>query len=1482
MAKSALNLRLTVALSDGDTRDIMVTIPPEQTVKALVAALVTHFFPENGPRDANEYVLFSSRGNTALSAKATIEEVQLLTGDFVSLMPDLPEQDPLLRESSPKGQVYELAVVGGPLTGTRYTLDVGSHTVGRDPQCDVSLDDSFISATHIKLELRKDEVTIADAGSHNGTFIHGMKVTEERQVSVNDIIEVGQSLLKIKPVSGAKSTPLTETIRLPSARLAALTSDTFDGRIHFNRPPRVLSPEPNLSFSLPAAPSKPPSRRLPLGASIVPLIFGGAMAFVPEPNRLQYLGFAALSPIMALWSFVDERRSGRRDFRKAEQKFTEAIAELTAKLGRLIGELSERQIIENPDPGELLQRAATLDPNLWVRRSDDADFLRSRVGWGDLDSGIRIDVDGKPDELPAEVSALRKRFAVLPSSPLTITLPEAGVTGVCGDPGSVNGTGRWIATQIATLHSPEDVQIAAILSPDGLELWSCMTWLPHVLPDRSTVSTPQFAISQSDTGALLDALNALVDKRQKDLEAYRLTPGAFLPQFVVFIDHAAKIPRAPLLRLLKEGPQHGIFFVWLGRARRDLPGESGAIVEHQPDTGDVTVTFPRRGSTTTGTGEQVSTEFCEELARLLSPIRDRGARDAASIPRTVSLHDLFESNIDAEQIVNAWRGSNEGLRAVVGQGPRGPFFLDMHSDGPHALLGGTTGSGKSELLQTFIVSLCAAYSPEGVNLILIDYKGGAAFKDCTSLPHVVGFVTDLDGGLAHRALISLEAELKRREEILRDLGVRDLIEAKRRAPESAPPSLLIVIDEFATLTKELPDFVAGMVDVAQRGRSLGVHLVLATQRPAGVITENIKANTNLRIALRVADEADSNDIIGTGDAAHIPRSLPGRGFARTGLGEVQEFQSAYVGGHSFSTEASHLEVVDLRHGRPAPKPQTRAEQGPERPTDLQLIVRSIENASRESKLREPRSPWLPPLPTVVPLESIVTSAARGDVETGIIGLVDRPNQQRQDVWLFDLERDGSLLVYGTSGSGKTTLLRSLAVSLAVRYSPERVNLYGLDFGTRGLDGLQAIPHFGNIIAGSEPERVQRVLTTVGKVIDDRKNLLGQAGVSTLSEYRRIHPGESLPRIVVLLENFSGFSAAFERIDYGEMLDVLPRFVGDSRAVGVHFVITADRRGSVPPALAGVIPSKIVLRLAEEDEYVMLGIDRKLASRTPLPPGRGFVEMGLSLQCAVVGASGVGSAQTATINNLADELSATHPGTRVPSIDVLPRTVHLSSLPANHDSQRPVLGLADDDLQPVFVDPAEGHLLVAGPHRSGRTTALISLGISLREVAPSLDLRLFAPRRSPIADLPIWSSMARGIEQCDRGATALEQLLDQADNKSLPEAVVIIDDAEDLADTADGSLARVTKRSRDLNIWVIVACDTQAAHRSHRGCIAEVKKDRHALVLMPDVDVDGDLAGVRFPRRTSIQFVPGRGYLVRRGIGSLMQVAIEEGHSLGNC
>jgi S-DNA-T family DNA segregation ATPase FtsK/SpoIIIE len=1423
-----LELRLLAGAPGRPPVPVALEAPADAGIDAVAEALAHALGAEHGE-------LVRARDGRQLSG--SLAQAGLRHGDLVLLGPSRARPRDAATE-------LELVVVGGPASGRRFTLPPGEHVVGRDVGAAIVLDDPALSGRHLQLTVRDGGVTVTDLGSRNGTLLHGeaLEPGGPEPLAADSVVHAGRSLLLV----GA-----------PPADTPAVTA-AADGTVPFNRPPRVQRPLEPARRPFPPPPDSPQRGRLPLGASLIPLALGIGLYLVTHLPTMLF--FSTLAPVMALSTYMEDRRSGRKGYERRRREYRKRLAalrdELEAERSR---ELSARRAAL-PSAAHLLRRARTLDPALWERSAGDPDFLALRLGSADLPSLLEVAVErGGNPELRGEADEVASWYATAPDVPVALPLAELGTVGLCGPQDGVEALARWLVAQAVTLHSPRELVLAAALDEEEAARWTWLQLLPHARPEGSPLPRTLVA-GPLAARALVDELARIAaERRDAAGEAFGAGRRAGWPTVLGLLDERVAPERPLVAEALADAAEAGIAVLWLGSERRDLPGECAGIVELDHASARLAYTDARSGETLDDvSADFLPLELAEELAQSLAPVRDTSATRGGGIPDRVSLFELegvHEPRVHWDE--------REGLSATIGAAAGGPFRVDLRADGPHALVAGMTGAGKSELLQTLIASLAAANPPTRLTFLLVDYKGGAAFKECADLPHTVGVVTDLDAHLTQRALVSLNAELQRRERLLRDAGAKDLADMERRAPELAPPSLAIVIDEFATLAKEVPDFIDGVVDVAQRGRSLGVHLVLATQRPGGVVSENIRANTNLRIALRVNEAAESTDVIGVPDAARIPRDRPGRSYARTGHGELTELQTAYVGGASRSASRDReVRVHALRFETTlAPAGDRPGEEGE---TNLQRLVSAARAEAERRRLPRPRSPWLPPLPSVLDADSL---AAPGETaRVAVLGLLDEPGRQLQEALVLDLEHEGSALVYGASGSGKTTFLRTLALSLVRHASADEVHLYGLDFATRGLAALADLPHTGAVISGEDEERTARLFGLLRATLERRKQLFAEQGVFTLSEYVRAG-GEPLARVVVLLDGYAGFASAFERVNLGELVDALPRLVGDGRPLGVHFVITADRRGAVPNALAGIIPTKLALRLADEDEFQALGIPLRAVRGAHLPPGRGFRPDGTEFQVAIAGGDPSGTGQAAALAEVAQSLRAQHGSRRAPAVEPLPTQVSRGELPRPSEALHAVVGLGDAELAPVELAFEDRHFLVLGPYRSGRSTALATIALSLRAADPALELHLLAPRRSPLGQLPIWATKTEGVDASDAVAVRLAEEVDTR------RCVVVIDDGEELAESVGApSLEILVRRGRDHDVRVVAACERQAAQRAFSGWVRELRKEQNALLLDPDPEVDGDLVGVRLPRRSSPVWPAGRGYLVRRGEVELVQVA----------
>jgi S-DNA-T family DNA segregation ATPase FtsK/SpoIIIE len=1011
-----------------------------------------------------------------------------------------------------------------------------------------------------------------------------------------------------------------------------------------------------------------------------------------------------------------------------------------------------------------------------------------------------------------------------------------------------------------------------------------MSWLPHIAVrlrrGRPVTSDP--AAVRIRTAELA----AQLDQRAREHRGEHLSrPGRCT---VVVLDGACALRTVPgVARILAQGPSLGMHALCLDRDPVALPGECGAIVELSGSGGGRATLTVRDAAAVSDVVVDLPTQaWAHRLGRALAPLRDAtpSARREALPEHARLLEVLPVDATDPATIAAGWRTCARSTRAVVGLGSEGaPVAVDLARDGPHALVAGTTGAGKSELLQTLVASLALVNRPDEMVFVLIDYKGGSAFADCARLPHTVGMVTDLDPHLTERALTSLGAELRRRKAVLARAGCKDVEDYLHSGhhQDQPLPRLVLVIDEFAALVEELPAFMGGLVSIAQLGRSLGVHLVLATQRPAGVVNADIKANTNLRIALRVTDPGESMDVIEARDAALIGPGTPGRAYARVGTADLVAFQSARVGGRDVAGPPAEAQVIVLASGREPPEPPAdplaRFEAPPHKlardqgPTDLARLVDACVQAARDLDLTPVPSPWLAPVPDVVILADL-PSAPPWLVP---LGLRDLPAEQSRAPWGLDLEHGGHLMVAGGPRSGRTTVLRTLAGSVGTRYGVQDVHLFGVDGAGGELLSLAGLPHTGTVVTREELTRADRLLTRLLSEVRRRQELFGRRGVASIAEHRALtESAPSLPYLVLLLDSWEGLAQAFEVIDHGRPVDTMLRLVREGSSAGLRVVVTGDRT-LLGSRVSSLIADRLLLPLADRGDYALAGVAARLVPDR-LPPGRGLLpERVVETQVALLSPDPTGQAQVAALTAIAERArtraASVSPERRPLHVHALPATVAASALAtaARRAATGPLwalVGVGGDAGDCLGVDlAADGPaFLVAGPAGSGRSTTLLTMGRSL--LARGCSIVVLAPRRSPVRDLRGEPGVLGTFGAADR-ANVREALASPADP-----LVVLVDDAESLntGDAGDELLALLRGGGEPGRALVLAGCCTGLAQQ-FRGLGAEARKNRLGLVLAPGGGIDSDLLGIRVPRGDGDR--PGRGVLVRRGTLADVQVAL---------
>lgn len=1395
----------------------------------------------------------------ALTGRPHGSDGVLVDGSFVAADTRLPDAG--IRQGSvlePAGgprpapgpePVVEVRVVGGLEAGTTVPLPAGSHVIGRDPSASVALVSTTVSEAHVFLDVKPDATAVVDDNdSKNGTAIEGYPYGDPIRVEDGQVVQIGA-------VQFTVGTPRRGDVPV-------LGRPRRNGTVTFNRPPRAMAKANPPVVKVPAAPKEPSAgMRFSVVAMVVPLVFGIGMALATPVKAMA--AFALLSPLMMGANYLQDRRRVQQEKASGSAAFATGLKAFRRTLTHArLGEVARRRAVL-PDPAEVIRRATAPSTRLWERRPSHDDFLQLSAGLATLAWTPPLDSPG--GERPTEIDQALNELGWLPLAPLGVDLSPGRTLGVTGRREPALALVRNLICQAATHHGPADVRIAVLTEPSRAEEWDWVKWLPHAHSTDEASGRRLLAAAPEDVGFVLEELLAA----RPDEDGKK--PAGPVTLVVIDAEGLTEGRNAPARELLSGagGPACGI--VLAGSADR-LPALCTSIVELQGTEG---LARYREPSINLEIADALAAGIPEPLARRcargLSGFEDPEVPDqGADLPGGVSLVDLLGMELTPEAIVDRWRkaGSVPRLAGPVGAYGEGTLELDLVADGPHGLVAGTTGSGKSELLRSLVAGLAVSVDPEHLNFVLVDYKGGAAFADCAALPHTVGMVTDLDEHLGQRALRCLEAELRYRETRLREAGVSDLKEYLREGYPEPLPRLVVIIDEFATMAAELPDFIDSLVGIAQRGRSLGVHMILATQRPGGAVNDNIRANTNLRIALRVQDPAESSDVVGSPLAASIGRKQAGRGYVRLGPSEVFPFQTALVTGVTRPEEARGVSVSPFAFGpeaaavaRPAvPSGPAPGQLGPPgRQTDLERLVPATVGAAALTGMRPSRRPWPDPLPGRVLLDELLPVAPLSGSPAGAaLALADDPEAQSRRTLTW-APPQGNLLVCGVPGSGTTTALSSLAVSLARTYRPERLHFYVLDFGTQAMAPLVDLPHCGGVVGSSDRERQFRLVRLLADELERRRRHIAASGAVRFDPADEASP---FPSIVVFVDNYGALHAAWEDNVAGPVRDLLVRVIADGPGLGVVAVLSTDRPLGLPGGLSSVIPNKMALRLADPSEFSFFGISPKDVGK--LPPGRGIdASTKLEFQVALPHEAGL----QASVAGLAAQLGAVDATGRPAAIGTLPEDVRAGQMATSvrlEDGEwfLPV-GVGDTTLSPVGLRLLEGeHVFISGSPRSGKSSTLDALAAVVGERLPDVVITAIATRRSPLQQAPEVRRLVTSAEEI--GAAAAAVLEDPAPQ------LVLIDDADGL-DDASGALAGLIGKGRP-DLHLVVAARPDSLRTNYIHWTVPIRTSRQGLALKPNLDQDGNLWNLFLPRSGPTSFVPGRGYLIAEGQPELVQAA----------
>ncbi len=1382
--------------------------------------------------------------------------------------------------------------------------------IGRDADNDLRLDDPSVSRHHARISADDHGVHVEDLHSANGTTVDGRAVVGHAVVADGAVVRVGASPARLRVTHG-RATAAAATVRVHleghrrggsvridatrdatvaevTERLAALLGAPDDRPYLIYRgdgvllhpddrwssvgtrrgdeiflgegdatalraePGRVWPAPPSAGLSqLPRSVVPPETHReeqidVPdstsfRGRGIIWQITGGigavAVGLLLALVRPEYAVFGLISGSIGVVTIAASILGDQSRRRFKVKEYRRALERLDRRLGET--RRTQRATLEDlaPDAERIRQWMHDGDRRLWERRPSDPDALVLTLGRANAPA--RIDVDqGRRNEsaLAAELHAVVQRHRELADVPALGPSIEEGSIGLVGPIQRTAALMRSLVVEAAAQLPPGQLRIrVAAQTPE----WSWARWLPHVAPGGCSTDP-------ADARELISEALVEFSATKPDEPSRRGVCDLVVIPNVLDDDTLAALGQA--IR------GHGLLIA-AAPTHRSLPG--GLATTLTIGDGDIAELSGAGSSNVIGPvhPRAAGVDVAEEIAVGLGRLSDREATEPPSgLVELIGLGSA--STVD---VAEAWQRRPTNLLSVsVGSDDRGaPINLGFRTDGPHGMIAGTTGSGKSELLQTLLAGLALTHPPDVLTMFLIDFKGGATFAPLSTLPHVVGSVTDLehDDTLAMRAFTALDAEIERRKRILETARVPNLIDYERLGAEHEPlPNLLVVIDEFALLVERQPEVKDRLDTVATQGRSLGIHLLLATQSPSGVITHAIRTNTNLWVCLRVVSDSESIEILGNRDAARIPDGSPGRAIVRLGAGDDRRsFQAARIGRPlEAGGDAVRVTWVDKASAAGMASPSAQDEMAGRVRSELEVVVERIVDHAERSGIAPARQLWLSPLRDVIPVADIERPPVDPERLEVLLGVADYPERQTQEPFRLDLTDVGHVLVSGVLGSGRTSTLLQVGADVAAHRSPADVHVYGIDAGTGSLGPLRVLPHCGDVVGVVEVERLTRLIDRLGAEVDRRRDRLATAGIAQFTRWRT--SGGDLPWILVLVDDFPAFREAAEQIESGRPVERFSALLQNGPAVGIHVVVAVNQSSDMRLREQSLIGARFVLRSSDASDFTLADMRFRPNEVPTLGPGRGYASGGVLVQVAW--------SDPSEVAQRSPRWDAVPPTALPRAVERLPTSIRRAELPAD---DRLLLGLGGLEIEPVAVD-LHRPLLVAGPLQSGRSTALLSLAAALEHETPHRTLAI-ALRHSPLRDLPDDGNVLVATTP-DEVLAGLDAIVESPQ----PGDLVLIDDAESIGAVygAGDRLEQILRDAATNGTRLAAAFRSNDLPGLFDPWARYLVGMRRAVLLQPTQD-DLFPFGVKLPVIPP-PAVPGRGILIEGPTVTVVQVA----------
>ena len=1356
-----------------------------------------------------------------------------------------------------EGKDYDLKI---DISGKRQI------TIGGRRDCDIYLSDPYLGTDLLSVESGGGTMRINDNNSRYGVFVNGRRINKSAALKNRDFFSIACFSFYYK--DGALYTSAGNNLALNTLRAEpAGYQSTHFKYPEFIRNARIqyIIPDDDLEISQAAQRREQPKKNLLL--TLIPSIIMFAMVIVLRGIMGSGGTFVIYSAvcmgmgiITSVITYFKEKKDYEEEAKKRIENYEEYIEEKKQVIeASRVNELRIRDLIyvalENS-----MEEIGSFGKRLFERSPEDADFLQIYLGRGRIESANPVSYN-KPEfadkedplfDIPEKVT---ESYRYIEDAPVVSDFRSSGCIGITGSRSGLKEILKNITLDLTARHFYSDVKLVYIFDPDTAGAFSWVRWLHNV--ENSRLQIRNIACDEESRNIILEDLyiNLSSRKNAKGEEGQK----AAGEQYVVFVTDTASVRTHPISKYFEGCSGYGFTFVFLEEYEEFLPHGCGEIIRIFND---------QRGEIlNTGNGDMISgfrfplipDALAEEAALKLGGITVDEVTLEGELTKNITMFEMLGILSAADlDLASRWENSQvyKSLAAPLGVKAKNKIMtLDLSdksgAHGPHGLVAGTTGSGKSEVLQTYILSMATLFHPYEVGFVIIDFKGGGMANQFKDLPHLIGTITNIDGREINRSLLSIKAELVKRQEMFSKSGVNhinDYIKLYKAGKVCAPmPHLIIIVDEFAELKQEYPDFMKELISAARIGRTLGVHLILATQKPAGVVDSQIWSNSKFRICLKVQTKEDSKEVIKTPLAAEIVEA--GRGYFQVGSNEIFDlFQSAYSGAPVPSGNDNKDKIFAVyekslsgkRVLKYTNKPSGKTE---ESMSQLEAIVSHVHDYCAGCGIKKLPGICLPPLEDRISVGDLVYENDDPAVISVPVGIFDDPEQQRQGAAEIRISGD-NLYIVGSSQMGKTVLIQTLVYGLIKKYTPEQINIYLADCGSMVLKLFEESAHVGGVVLSNEEEKCRNLFKLINNLVQERKKILSDRGAGNYAAY--LEAGYTdIPMVVVIIDNMAAFKEFFP--DQAETINSLSR---EAIGVGVSFVITASASNTLNYRTQANFGTKLVLNCNDTNEYsAVLGRNKTVPKNTP---GRGLLMLEkriLEFQTAIFGKSEKEAMRNQEFREFILERNS-HCTSKAPAIPTVPEKLVLKTAMEDAPSvfRTPgvfPLGMDFVSVDYTFIDIfSSGSLTLLG-NGECKTTFTVNLMNMIAQTIIFHNIEAFIVD-DKTAKLDFCSRLGyvkKYVSDTPRGLETVEDFCDEAERLADSEAggsetrMILVINSQDVfrkicADkNACRHLAETLRNAGDSNVFILIAAvEDQPVGFNSSDVLKVLKEERQAVLF----------------------------------------------------